>query len=683
MKTVMQIEQLSVFFKQQQQSLQALDRVSFALHAGETLAIVGESGSGKSLTALALMQLLARYAHIDPNSRILLGQQDLLMLSEAQMRTIRGRRIAMIFQEPMTALNPVLTIGVQISEVLRHHQNLSYKVCFERVCDLLQAVGIAEPKARFNSYPHQLSGGLKQRVMIAMALALEPEVLIADEPTTALDVTIQAQILDLLKLLQQKNNMALLLITHDLSVVHQIADRIVVMYAGQIIEQAQTAAFFRAPLHPYSQKLLATIPAMVKRNQSLTVIPGHVPILGDFRNRCRFAARCSQAWDLCQRCKPATVMSSSHYEHTVSCHLYTKLGKQQLVCSEQIHCDQRQDESQLIEAVISDHSMSINDFHTLSTIPNLLSLHHLKVHFPLRQGLLKRAKGWVYAVDDVSLQVAAGSTLALVGESGCGKTTLAKTLVGLVSTTDGDIYWCGQPLVKLSRRQRIHAMQMIFQDPFAALNPRMTIIDIITEGSPALNKVEKTSLASQLLEQVGLPDVILYRYPHQLSGGQRQRLGIARALAMKPQLIVCDEPTSALDVSVQAQVLNLLRSIQVQKNISYVFISHDMAVVSYIADYIAVMYLGRIVEYADSETLLKTPKHPYTQALLEAVPKIDQNNMKKRLILVGDQPSPIQPPQGCHFHTRCPKAMPQCRQYYPQRTQLTTTHHVHCFLYQE
>ena len=663
MKSIIQVEQLSVTFKQQQGELQALDRIAFTVDAGETLAIVGESGSGKSLTALAMMQLLPLHATLDPCSRIVLGEQDLLTLSEVQMRQIRGKRMAMIFQEPMTALNPVFTVGEQISECLRQHQKLTHKACLERVCDLFEAVGISAPKTRFQSYPHQLSGGLKQRVMIAMALALEPDVLIADEPTTALDVTIQAQILDLLKSLQQQYHMALVLITHDLGVVRQTADRIAVMYAGQIIETTATLDFFTTPQHPYSQSLLATIPHATKRHQCLTVIPGQVPILGQSNQACHFADRCQHAWPLCHKGQPRFIESTQG--HWVRCHLY----------------DERARIDSITQSDYPKTNSIRNEQHLMMSA--LLSVQKLKVHFPIHKGLLQRTKYWVRAVDEVNLEVSPGQTLAIVGESGCGKTTLAKTLVGLIKPIAGRIDWQSKPLDTLTKEERTRAIQMIFQDPFAALNPRMMIMDIITEGLTAMPQAERVATAKKLLNHVGLNETMLHRYPHQLSGGQRQRLGIARALAMTPKLIVCDEPTSALDVSVQAQVLNLLKAIQQKRNMAYVFISHDMAVVSYMADHIAVMYLGRIVEYADSETLLNCPKHPYTQALLAAVPKIDQNNVKQRLIIHGEQPSPIHPPQGCHFHTRCPHAMLQCKQTYPKRTQLNEQHHVYCYLYKD
>ena len=659
--SVLSVKQLSVSFQQQGQTVTALDKIAFDLMPGETLALVGESGSGKSLTALALMQLLPLHASLHAGSEILFKQDDLMMKSEVQMRQIRGKHMAMIFQEPMTALNPVLTVGEQMVEVLRQHQRLGSQACQQRVLELFKEVGIAEAKARFYSYPHQLSGGLKQRVMIAMALALKPHLLIADEPTTALDVTIQAQILELLRRLQREHRMALLLITHDLGVVRQMADHIAVMYAGQIIEQAPVKEFFNEPKHPYSQQLLATLPNNQNRDLTLNVIPGQVPILGSFPTACRFAPRCKRVWAHCEQHAP--VINKTQDQHYVRCHLYDKTAEQA-------------ENSTFIETPTLQVTGNISE-------DTLLELFSLKVHFPIKRGLLQRAKHWVKAVDGVDLKVARGCTLAIVGESGCGKTTVAKTLVGLVSPSAGEIRWQQHSLLNQPRATRARQLQMIFQDPFAALNPRRMIYDIITEGLRDLAKQERLTRAKQLLAQVGLPAAMLMRYPHQLSGGQRQRLGIARALAMNPQLIVCDEPTSALDVSVQAQVLNLLKQIQAEQGMTYVFISHDMAVVSYMADTIAVMYLGRIVEQGAATTILQSPQHPYTQALLAAVPQITSDEPSKRLLLQGEQPSPIHPPEGCHFHARCPHAMPQCRVHYPVFIELSTKHRVSCHLYAE
>jgi peptide/nickel transport system ATP-binding protein len=522
------IENLSVTFNRQHT---VVDSISFSINPGETFALVGESGSGKSITALSVLRLLPNNAVLNATSVSLQGD-NLLQRSELDLCKIRGRRIGLIFQDPMSSLNPVMTIGEQIAEAIQQHFPLPKSDTQERVLELLGQVEIPEPEKRIKDYPHQLSGGQRQRVMIAIALAGKPDLLIADEPTTSLDVTIQAQILALLKNIQQKTGMALWLISHDLALVSTMADRVAVMQQGKIVETAHSAELFSQAKHPYTRKLLAALPSI-------------------------------------QSC----------LNHCVE-------QKQPL--------------------------LEVKDFHC---------------HYPIRKGLFKRIVGYVRAVDGVSFSIQEGKTLALVGESGCGKTTLGKGLLNLIPGGYGSINIDGIALDSLEgeplRQQRAN-MQIIFQDPFSSMNPRMLVNDIIAEGiralHPDISVADRKGRVLRLLQQVGLPEDSALRYPHEFSGGQRQRICIARALAVRPKLIVCDEPTSALDVSVQAQIIQLLKNLQQEQGISYLFITHDLAVVAEIADDVAVMYQGKIIEQGSVEQVLSKPNHAYTKKLIAAVP---------------------------------------------------------------
>jgi peptide/nickel transport system ATP-binding protein len=667
---LLSIRDLKTYFASGKGPIRAVDGVSFEVRRGETFALLGESGCGKSMTALSIMQLLPQQAIGNVSGEVLLDGQDLLSVSEMAMQSVRGRRIAMIFQEPMTSLNPVLTVGEQIGEVLQRHHGLRGGVRRKRVLELLHAVGIPDRARRYGDYPHQLSGGMKQRVMIAIALAGEPELLIADEPTTALDVTIQAQILELLWQLQKNMGMALLLITHDLGVVAGMADHVAVMYAGHIVEQARRDAFFALPLHPYSQKLFASWPGKGKRGKPLAVIQGSVPSLAQEFPACRFADRCDYAWQTCRDQAPRWLETEP--QHGVRCHL--------------MDADVRKPSQQAVPAVPVGHAAN----EMLEAGKAVLEVSHLKVYFPIHKSLLKRLAGHVRAVDGVSLSLQSSRTVALVGESGCGKTTVGKSLLQLIRPTAGSVEYNGMELTQMTTRQLRpyrKELQIIFQDPYSSMNPRMMVGNIIEEGMAAQNiggsAAEQQQRVEALLTQVGLAAEARHRYPHEFSGGQRQRICIARALAVNPKLIVCDEPTSALDVSVQAQILNLLKGLQDELGLAYLFITHNMSVVEYLAHTVAVMYLGRIVEQGRMEEVLKSPGHPYTQALLSAIPTIDETTQREVIRLQGDLPSPVNPPQGCHFHPRCPHASEVCRERYPWYTKLSNTHHVNCFLYGE
>jgi peptide/nickel transport system ATP-binding protein len=604
MSAALELEGLRTVLDTPEGALRAVDGVDLQIARGECFALVGESGCGKSMTALSILRLLPDVGRI-AGGEVRLEGRDLLALPEAAMRAVRGKRVAMIFQEPATALNPVLTVGRQVAEVIRRHTDLRGAAVRKRVLELLEAVGIPEPERRRDEYAFQLSGGLRQRAMIAGALAVDPEVLIADEPTTALDVTIQAQILELLARLQRERGMALLLITHDLGIVARMADRVAVMYAGEIVEVAPRAAFFRAPQHPYSQKLFAALPGAAQRAGPLAQIPGQVPPLTGAFAGCRFAERCDLAFERCGREVPQLLQLEG--AHRARCHL-------------------RETERAAPRAVAAGEPAT----RTAGQARALLEVKDLKVYFPIRRGVLRRTVGYVRAVDGVSLAVGEGRTLALVGESGSGKTTVGKAILQLVRPTAGSVRYDGAELTGLGRgamhRYRA-AMQIVFQDPYASLNPRMRVAEILAEGMKALgvgsDDAARARRIDELLEQVGLPAAARGRYPHEFSGGQRQRIAIARALAVRPKLIVCDEPTSALDVSVQAQILNLLRELQERLGLAYLFITHNLAVVEYLAHEVAVMTEGRIVEQGPAAEVLRAPRHPYTKTLLAAVPRLD------------------------------------------------------------
>jgi|CXWL01.1.fsa_nt_gi peptide/nickel transport system ATP-binding protein len=683
MKTLLEIENLETILHTGNAPVRAVDGLTLKISKGEAFALLGESGCGKSMTALSIMRLLPEAGEIVAG-KIIINGIDMLQLPETEMRKIRGKRISMIFQEPMLSLNPVMTITEQINEVLEQHLNLSHQAAQARILELLERVGIPDALRRMHEYPFQFSGGMKQRVMIAMALAGEPELLIADEPTTALDVTIQAQVLDLMRQIQQRNHMAILLITHDLGVVAEMAQSVAVMYAGEIVELATRNDFFSHPAHPYSKQLFASLPGKQKRDQALAVINGSVPLLSQKFTGCRFVDRCNQAFDLCYQSIPQ--WHSVTNEHQVRCHLFYK---DSLFVPNNPTAD-----TSIRQATNATQTESI------STESTLLQVTDLKVHFPIRKGFLKRAVSHVKAVDGVSLKINAGKTLALVGESGCGKTTIGKSILQLIKSTAGSVRFKEQELVGLKRsqlRQIRSQFQIIFQDPYSSLNPRMRIIEILEEGMDALNadktynfytsnqpsSYSREKEIDALLEHVGLTPDVKWRFPHEFSGGQRQRIAIARALAVNPNLLICDEPTSALDVSVQAQILNLLKSLQNNLGLAFLFITHNISVVEYLADEVAVMYLGRIVERGCIDEVISCPKHPYTQALLSSVPQIKHHPDHQVIHLKGDLPSPVTPPSGCHFHPRCSQVMPICRKSYPPISSFNSTHTVHCFLYSQ
>ncbi len=611
----------------------AVDGVSFDLQQGKTLALVGESGCGKTQTAFSIIKLIAENGY-HPSGSIFFEGQDLANLNDDEMRNLRGNDIAMIFQEPMTSLNPLFRIGDQLQEPLKQHLKIAEGNCRSRAIELLDRVGIPDPHKRVDDYPHQLSGGMKQRVMIAMALACEPKLLIADEPTTALDVTIQAQVLRLMSDLQKQTGMAILLITHDMGIVNQMADDICIMYGGRVAEYGKREEIFSNMSHPYTKLLFSSIPKLEKPTFVLDTIPGIVPSATEYKEGCRFADRCPAVMDVCVEESLAHTVTEGH---KVTCHLLDKENNSKWDINNQ--------KTPINKRAIGNES--------------LISIKNLSTFFPVRKGVFLRTVAHIRAVDHVDLEIPKGSTVALVGESGCGKTTLGESILKLNSHAKGEVIFSGRDVMQLNGNDlksfRKH-MQMVFQDPFGSLQPRMTLEGIISEGlevhQPDLSQEEWTEKISRVMEEVGLNTSVLERYPHEFSGGQRQRIAIARALILEPEFLVLDEPTSALDVSVQAQVLNLLKELQEKRNLTYLFISHNLSVVRYLADIIAIMYLGKIVEQGDVEEVFNNPKHPYTRSLLKSVP--DLGEQKPFEPLTGDVPSPLNPPAACHFHPRCP-----------------------------
>ncbi len=649
-KKILDVKDLQTYFRTESGVAKAVDGISFSINAGETYALVGESGSGKSVTALSIMRLIDGAGGYIAGGSIIFNGKDLAGLSMNEMRKIRGNRISMIFQEPMTALNPVFTIGNQLAEVLELHRGMTGKDAREYGVEMLDKVGIADPDKRYDEYPFQLSGGMRQRVMIAMALACRPDLLIADEPTTALDVTIQSQILDLIKSLQSEFTMAVLLITHDMAVVKENADRVGVMYAGSLVESADCDELFAKSAHPYTQMLMQSVPNEGNRRKVLQTIKGMVPPPTEFPSGCRFNNRCPLAVKRCFEEQPLPVDIND--KHTAACFMLNENGVADLSDS---------DWKKLKD--VSENEVS-DDI--------CLAVKSLKMHFPIKKGILKKTVGYVRAVDGVDLEIRKGETVGLVGESGCGKTTVGKCIIRLLQPTGGAIEFNGDNIAELSGREfkkYRRRIQMIFQDPFSSLNPRLKIQDAIIEGmnthKVGNSRHERITLLNDIMRKVGLDPEMADRYPHEFSGGQRQRIGLARALAVNPELIICDEATSALDVSVQAQILNLLKELQSEFNLSYLFISHDLSVVHYLSDRVAVMYLGKIVEIGAVDEIMENPLHPYTRALIAAVPRIDKDN-RKRIILPGDVPSPSNPPAGCAFHPRCRFATEKCRVDMPE-----------------
>ncbi len=639
---LLSVRDLTVDFPSEAGVVNAVRGVNFDLHPGKTLAIVGESGSGKSVTSLAVMGLLTPRAKIGGSVKY--DGRELLGLSDQQMSSVRGKDIAMIFQDPLSSLTPVFPIGDQIIEALKaHDKRISAKAAEARAIDLLRIVGIPHPERRMKAFPHEFSGGMRQRVVIAIAMANNPRVIIADEPTTALDVTIQAQILDVLDRAQEETGAAVMLITHDMGVVAHSADEVLVMYAGKPVERGGVNEVFSNTRMPYSIGLLAAIPRVDERADApLVPIKGNPPILIDLPDACPFAARCPIATPACRTAEPSLVPVDGDPNHVAAC----------------IRLDRTAEGSVYPIPAIPEAALAAVPREDRETV---LKVSNMSREFPLtRGGLFKRRIGTVYAVDDVSFDVREGETLAIVGESGSGKSTTLLEIMDM-DPQSGSVELTGVDVstVKKGRDERMlrRNAQIVFQDPMGALDPRMTVGDILAEPLTSMGfDGDVSARVHELMDLVGLDRAHVERFASAFSGGQRQRIGIARALATNPRLVVLDEPVSALDVSIQAGVINLLEELKAKLGLSYLFVAHDLSVVRHIADRVGVMYLGRFVEFGDVDEIFDHPQHPYTQALLSAIPVPDPvvERTRERIVLTGDLPSPVDRPEGCAFVTRCP-----------------------------
>ncbi len=671
MANVLEVENLRTEFHLKSATVTAVDDVSFSVAQGQCVGVVGESGSGKTTVGLSIMRLLPNVGHVVGGSVKLLGQ-DLAALSEKEMNGVRGNQVGMVFQDPLTSLNPTMKIGDQIGEGIRLHRGASKSEARARAVEVLRLVEMPNPQERMDRYPHELSGGLRQRVMIAMALSCEPKLLIADEPTTALDVTIQAQILDLLDRLRRELSMAVILITHDMGVIAQRADRVLVMYAGRIAETATTDELFVHMRHPYSEALLASV-AKLDQDPSvrLVSIPGLPPDLSQPIGHCRFAARCRYAQDDCRATEPQLEPAAdSSPDHVVACYHQVDVDPHTISLRPEAVAMSADISIKVDEVALARQQARAR---VVAEAPTLVRLNHLVKEFTITSGAIVQKKiGTVKAVSDVSLSLRKGETFGLVGESGCGKTTMGRLLVALETPTSGTVEFEGEDITGLkgqSLRHRRRDLQMMFQDPYASLDPRMRVGTILREPLKVQGMgsgTEQLVRVRQMLDEVGLPARSTELYPHEFSGGQRQRIGLARALALEPKLIVADEPVSALDVSIQAQILNLLKDLQERHDLSYLFISHDLAVVKYMADTIGVMYLGKLVEVGPARDVYAHAAHPYTQALIDTIPVPDPTagNGAGRHIR-GELPSSVSPPSGCRFRTRCPFAQERCAQEEP------------------
>ncbi len=668
MAPALEVKDLSTHIQLSRSVVQAVGNVDLTIERGQTVGLVGESGSGKSMLGLSILGLLPNGGHIVGGS-ISAGGRELVGLSEKDLRKVRGNEVAMIFQDSLSSLNPTKTIGDQVAEPVRLHRGASKSEALARAVEVLNLVGLPQPKERLKDYPHQLSGGLRQRVMIAIALACEPKILLADEPTTALDVTIQAQILELLDDLRERLGMATLLVTHDMGVVAGRTSRINVMYAGRIVETAPTEELFSAMRHPYTQALLAAIPRLESDpTKALISIPGLPPDLTNPPQGCRYAARCAFATEQCRAEEPP--LTGDDPNHLFACwHPVDGPVKAlpKLVVNEAA-----------AQALLEEHKPEQAE--------HLLEVSHVVREYPVKAGLLQRQVAAVHAVSDVSLYLDAGETLGLVGESGCGKTSLGKLIVGVEKPDAGTIKLDGREVFKLrgkNLRVARRDLQMMFQDPFGSLDPRMRVRAILKEPLQIQDigsSKEQDQRIRDTLGEVGLPVNALERYPHEFSGGQRQRIALARAVMLEPKVMVADEPVSALDVSIRSQVLNLMKRLQAEHGLATVVISHDLAVVKYLADRIGVMYLGKLVEVGTGDDIYHRAAHPYTEALIKTIPLPDPaaEKQKKEAGITGELPSPLDPPSGCRFRTRCPRAQDLCAQEEPLLRPFSDSHTAAC-----
>jgi peptide/nickel transport system ATP-binding protein len=643
---VLEVRDLHVSFPSESGTVQAVRGLSYTLAPGEVLGIVGESGSGKSVSSLAVMGLLPSTARI--KGSILFRGRELLGLGDREFSQLRGEGISMVFQDPLSALTPVFTVGDQIAEAVRIHRDVGKDEAAKKAVELLELVGIPNAGERARAFPHEFSGGMRQRVMIAMAIANDPDVIIADEPTTALDVTVQAQILEVFRTAQEATGAAMVMITHDLGMVAGFADRVMVMYAGRPVETGTVDNIFYRPRMPYTLGLLGSLPRLDRGDrQPLTPVEGSPPSLVDLPPGCPFAPRCPMRLSVCLELEPE-LDPTREPGHRAACHRHPEIEEQGLTATDVFPAH-----------IAGDPPVARQPREQRTAV---LEVDGLVRRFPLTRGaVFRRTVGTVHAVDGIDFDIREGETLGLVGESGCGKTTTINEILSLVRPQDGRIVVLGRDTKGLDRRGRADIrryLSVVFQDPMASLDPRLPVADILAEPlrTQGVGKDERAARVRELLRLVGLGPEHASRYPTEFSGGQRQRICIARALALKPKLIVLDEPVSALDVSIRAGVINLLEELREKLSLSYLFVAHDLSVVRHIANRVAVMYLGRIVEVGDVDRVFEAPSHPYTQALLSAIPLPDprRERERRRIVLQGDLPSPADPPSGCRFRTRCP-----------------------------
>ena len=669
---LLEVTDLSVTFASETGPVTAVRSLSYAVQRGEVLGIVGESGSGKSVSSLAVMGLLPTHARVQGSVRF--QGAELTGRSDRDLSAIRGRKIAMIFQDPLSALTPVYTVGDQIAEALLVHASIRRDLAAARAVELLEMVGIPNPRQRAAAFPHEFSGGMRQRAMIAMAIANDPDLIIADEPTTALDVTIQAQILQVLRTAQEMTGAAIVLITHDMGVIAGVADRVGVMYAGKLVELGTVDEVFYRARMPYTLGLLGSIPRLdASAHQTLTPIEGNPPSLIDLPPGCPFTPRCPLRVEACTETEPALEATvSSGTAHLAACHRGGDVEREHMTSTDVFPTPPPPP-----PGPTGEHR---------DELETVLEVSDLVKEYPVLKGaVLRRRVGTVHAVDGISLDIRAVETLGLVGESGCGKTTAITEILNLVSPMAGRIVVFGKDTAGLSPQERFairRNLQVVFQDPMASLDPRLPVHDVLAEplGAHGVPEAEHPARIRDLLQLVGLQPEHAGRYPQMLSGGQRQRVGIARALALEPKMLVLDEPVSALDVSIRAGVINLLERLKHELGLSYLFVAHDLSVVRHIADRVAVMYLGRLVECGAVDDVFERPTHPYTQALLSAIPLPDpvKERRRRRIVLEGDLPSPADPPSGCRFRTRCPKfaselGEPQRRRCVDEPPELTPT----------
>ena len=671
MEKLLDIQELRVDFNMKGAELTAIKDVTMQIQAGETVCIVGESGSGKTVTIKTIMRLIEYENGKIADGSIVLDGIDLTGLPQKKLRSIRGKKVAMIFQEPMAAFDPVFTIGSQIMETILEHKQASKSEAKVRAIYLLKRVGISDAELRLNQYPNELSGGMLQRAMIAMALACGPDLLIADEPTTALDVTIQAQILLLLQELKEELGMSILLITHDMGVAAEMADRIIVMYAGKIVEHANVKQLFESPYHPYTYGLLQSITTLDSdRSKKLFSIKGAIPALTDLPAGCQFHPRCPYASERCLIEAPPLL----------------EVNNRQTACwyAEEIVEKHNKEQNLFEQKMERPYQKEITHTNAEHSRDTLFSVQELSKYYPIGKNVFSRNSSFIRAVDNVSFTIEKGETFGLVGESGSGKSTLGRVLLQLEKLTSGKVLFQGQDLSNLSAKQlreKRRDMQVIYQDPYGSVNPRWKVGDIIGEPlqvHESLSMKEKQDRVQELLEVVGLNKSGYNRYPHEFSGGQRQRIAIARAIALNPQFVLADEAVSALDVSVQAQIVNLLQELQRERGLTYLFIAHGLNIVRHISDRIGVMYLGQMVEMVSSEELFLRPAHHYTKGLIDSIPIADPTRSKERIIIQGEIPSPANPPTGCRFHTRCLAATARCREEQPLLREVSKGHWVAC-----